>query len=269
MSQVLLNTEWAAVTTAGQSCSVWLDQQDDGASGAMDVRVIGAYSTPSADDFTKARRVFRPIDNETGLIFNCPNGMILYAKCKDGTATITVDSSVGINPIFQTSYTKDGLLTTTYADDYVTRGKGFELQRRITLTSGQTLYLEFNIALAVGKLVYSLPIRASTNIGTVFLDTYLADSSTGGTAMSVNNLNGLSSTVPLTTVKTGVTPSGTPTKLREYSIGAAKTNQSSGGGTGSAVFPKVLDNTKPLYFKFVNQETVTVTVDLGFVWYEI
>lgn len=170
----------------------------------------------------------------------------------------------------QKSFSGDAVLTTDYERDYITRGMAFEVQRRITLTSQQTLYLEFNIALAVGKIVYSLPIKATTPGGNVFLDTYYATSSTGGSVLMVpNNLNALSANVALTTVKTGVTPSGTASGLREYSIGSKATNQAAGGGPIGAGYAKVLGNSKPLYFKFVNQESSTVTVDLGFVWYEI
>ena len=109
----------------------------------------------------------------------------------------------------------------------------------------------------------------STNLGNVFVDTYNADSSTGGTLLTANNMNGLSAVTPLTTVKTGVSPTGTITALREYSVGTIKTVQSGGGGSAPQAFPKVLNNLKPLYLKLVNQETSTVTVDLGFVWFEI
>lgn len=35
------------------------------------------------------------------------------------------------------------------------------------------------------------------------------------------------------------------------------------------IFDELEPDTKPLYFKFVNQETDTVTIDFGFVWYEL
>jgi len=195
-------------------------------------------------------------------------------KLEDLDSAIVVDdvtgkSLMGVNLVSQASFSGDGILTTSYAEDYITRGMAFELQKRITLTTGQTLYLEINVALAVGKMVYALPLRMSNNLGNVFVDTYNADSSTGGTLLPVNNLNGLSAITPLTTVKTGVTPTGTPTALREYSVGTVKTVQSGGGGSASPGFPKIMNNAKPLYIKLVNQETTTVTFDLGIVWFEI
>ena len=269
MSQIALTTDWTAITSSGQSCSVWLDQQDDGASGSMDVRIIGAYSTPSSDDFTKARRVYKPADNNSDVFFNCPVGMTLYAKCKDGTATISVDSNIGVPPILQTSYSKDGILVTTYQDDYITRGNGFQFKKRISLTALQVLYFEVDISKHTG-VVYSMPLSLSTAGGLVFIDSYNADSSTGGTLMSAPlNLDGLSSTVADTTIKTGVTVSGTPTNVREYMVGTSSTKQSAGGGTMQSESPKILDNRKPLYFKVENKENTVTILDVGFVWYEL
>ena len=170
----------------------------------------------------------------------------------------------------QASFTKDAIIATTYADDYITKGNAFQVKKRIALASGQELYLEFNIALAVGKMVYSLPIKLSTGGGLVFVDTYNATSSTGGTTLATPiNLNGLSSAAAQTTVKTGVTVSGTASNVREYIVGTISTNQSSGGGSAESDTPKILDNSNPLYIKLANQESAIVYVDLGFIWYEI
>jgi len=182
----------------------------------------------------------------------------------------TGKSAMNVALLTASSFSKDAVLTTDYENDYIVRGMAFEVQRRISLSSGQTLYLEFDITKAVGKMIFSLPFKAISNGGNVFIDTYEADSSTGGTVlMTPNNLNALSSNVALTTVKTGVTPTGTATGLREYSTGSKTTNQAAGGGSAGTGFAKILDNSKPLYFKFVNQETDTVTIDFGFVWYEL
>lgn len=169
----------------------------------------------------------------------------------------------------QRSFSGDAVLTTTYQDDYITRGNGFQVKKRIALTSGQTLYLEFDISKHAG-VVYSLPIEFSTGGGLVFVDTYNADSSTGGTVLAVPiNVNGLSTKTSDTTIKTGVTVTGTPTNVREYIVGTLSTNQSSGGGPAQEGIPKILNNAKPLYFKIVNQESAAVTLNIGFTFYEL
>jgi len=167
----------------------------------------------------------------------------------------------------QTSYTEDALKMTTYADDYITRGNAFQIKRRIKLTSEQTMYLEFDITKAVGKVIYSMPLQMVTSGGLVYVDTYTADSSTGGTSLGIPiNLNGLSSNTALTTVKSGVTVSGDVTNLRQYVVG---THSSTGGGPGNVDVPKILNNAKPLYFKLVNAESDSTVLEINFVWFEI
>lgn len=169
----------------------------------------------------------------------------------------------------QLSFSKDAVLTTTYQDDYTTRGNGFQFKKRISLTSLQTLYLEIDISKHKG-VVYSLPLELSTAGGLVFVDTYSADSSTGGSTFATPlNLNGLSATTANTTVKSGVTVSGTPLNVREYIVGTASTNQSSGGGAIQNEVPKILNNAKPLYLKIENKESAATVLDIGFVWFEL
>ena len=243
MNQIDLTTEWKAITTQGQSVSVWLDQQDDGASGSMDIRIIGAYSTPSAGDFTKARRVYNPIDNQQDLYFNCPSGMILYGKCKDGTAIINVDSSIGIPPILQTSFSKDGLLTTTYADDYITRGKAFQVQRRIVAipTTGTYKVVLDLSAVDSSKMVFILPLVMSATGGPVYMKTYKITTYTGGTIFPATRLNTLASNIITAqgVVKHGITSTDVSgDDLREYELGATGNPQQvnrAGGAIGAAI----------------------------------
>ena len=46
MQYTITNADWTQISQAGESCSLWLDQQNDGASGSMDVRFIVATSKP-------------------------------------------------------------------------------------------------------------------------------------------------------------------------------------------------------------------------------
>lgn len=97
-------------------------------------------------------------------------------EVKDSTGK----SAMNVALLTMASFSKDAVLTTDYENDYIVRGMAFEVQRRISLTSGQTPYLEFDVTKAVGKLVFSLPFKAISSGGNVFIDTYGADSSTGG-----------------------------------------------------------------------------------------
>lgn len=55
MQYMTTNSDWTQISQAGESCSLWLDQQNDSAFGSMDVRFLVSTSKPIEDDFTKAR----------------------------------------------------------------------------------------------------------------------------------------------------------------------------------------------------------------------
>lgn len=177
-------------------------------------------------------------------------------------------SALNVVSVNQLSFSQDAIIATDYAQDYIVRGRAFQIRKRITIPGEETLYMEFDLTKATGP-IFTLPVLCSTAGGAVFLDTYNADSSTGGTALPVLKLNTSSDNLPKITVKSGVTVSGTPENVREYIIGTLSTNQSSGGGLISDETPKVWANDKPLYFKFMNQETGPVVLNVGFVWFEL
>ena len=174
--------------------------------------------------------------------------------------------------IAQQSYAKDAILTTDYTANYITKGNGFQIHKRVTISGNQTLYitLDATATAASGMYLYSLPVVIAPNQGNIFVDTYNVPSYTGGTVFATPiNLNELSPIASLSVAKIGITTSGTITNLREYSIGAPLTNQSSGGGAPPIGIAKILDNRKPIIVKIMNQETATVILDFNFAWFEI
>jgi hypothetical protein len=167
------------------------------------------------------------------------------------------------------SLSKNGLVCTTYADDGVVRGQCFNVRKRLTLTSGQTYYVAFDLTAHTEKTLFTLPLGLSTSGGSVFVDTYGVDSYTGGTSVTPVKMNSMSTIEPLAIIKQGVTPTGGPYSLREYIVGTLTTNQSSGSGTGLVDTPKILNPAKPIIFKLVNQESGSVVLNINFIWYEI
>jgi len=88
----LSDSAWTPISTAGQSGSAWLDEDDDGASGTMNVRVTHATSLPNVSEFTKAKRVYRPMGNTDVLSLDADTALdIFYAMCKSGAAIISAD----------------------------------------------------------------------------------------------------------------------------------------------------------------------------------
>lgn len=86
---------WTAITAAGESGTCWLDEEDDGAAGTVDVRISHSDSgVPSSGDVTKAKKVYKPMGNNDLMKISADNGSdIYYARCVStgDTATITVD----------------------------------------------------------------------------------------------------------------------------------------------------------------------------------
>jgi len=88
------STAWTAITTAGDSGTCWLDEQDDGAAGDVDVRIWHG-SAPSDSDVTKGKRVYKPRGNNDMMVIGADDASdIYYARCATpgATATISVDA---------------------------------------------------------------------------------------------------------------------------------------------------------------------------------
>ena len=86
---------WTAITAVGESGTCWLDEEDDGAAGTVDVRIFHSDGvTPSVGDLTKAKKVYKPRGNNDVIVISADNGSdIYYARCVTAgdTAIITVD----------------------------------------------------------------------------------------------------------------------------------------------------------------------------------
>jgi hypothetical protein len=93
----LTSSAWTVITTAGQSGTCWLDPDNDGAGGAVDVRLYhSATGVPALSKDTEGFPVYAPSGNREQLPFTADSGGdIYYAKCKTSgsTAIISVDAS--------------------------------------------------------------------------------------------------------------------------------------------------------------------------------
>lgn len=157
----------------------------------------------------------------------------------------------------------------SYPVDFLAKtlaGKGFQVQRRLTISGSSTLYLVLDLSQTTDKCIFGMPIVAGSTSGYAHLDTYSCDSYTAGTEYEVNALNPCRGTneAPMYEA-TGISGQY---HLREYAIGTESTNQNSGGGFVTNDETKILDSSKPLVFKFENQEDSEIEVSFGYVWYE-
>lgn len=90
----ITGSAWTPISTVGQSGTAWLDEDNDGAGGAVDVRIVHGASTPDPEETTEGKRLYRSSGNSDVMIITADNALdIYYAKCKnvDDTAILSAD----------------------------------------------------------------------------------------------------------------------------------------------------------------------------------
>jgi hypothetical protein len=94
---VITDSAWTPISSAGQSISAWLDEQDDGAKGGVNCRIYAAKTAPLAEKFTIAKRVYKPLGNLDVLQLNPDiEDDIYYARCNTGDGCILCVSPGGV-----------------------------------------------------------------------------------------------------------------------------------------------------------------------------
>ena len=91
----VVSTAWVQLTTAGQYATAWLDEDNDGAEGTVDVRIYHSDSgSPDTSKATEGKRIFKSNDNDVMILEPDNNNDIFYAICKDSgaTATLSIDA---------------------------------------------------------------------------------------------------------------------------------------------------------------------------------
>lgn len=169
------------------------------------------------------------------------------------------------------TFSKTGIVTASYSEDSVSKGYGFQIQKRITLTTEQTYYLvlDSTALIALKKRLFILPLLMLTGGGMVFVDTYAIEGYTGGTEVTPLKINGNSDLTPDCIFKKGITPTGDPlTDTREYIVGTLSTNQASGGGSIPPDIAKQFPAGSIIVVKLMNQEAATVYLDFGLIFFE-
>lgn len=86
---------WVQLTTAGQYATAWLDEDNDGAGGTVDVRIYHSDSgAPNVSKATEGKRIFKSNNNNVMILEPDNENDIYYAICKDtgATATLSIDA---------------------------------------------------------------------------------------------------------------------------------------------------------------------------------
>ena len=239
---------WTPITTAGQSGACWLDEQGDGAAGAVDVRLWHG-SVPGDAELTESKRVFKPGSNADYCFFGAVDlSDIYYARCANigDTAILSVDiDGIGVSPAklsSQASYSKDAVLITEYLPDFIVRDKVYGVGIRATFTAATPVFFTSEIPEVdqpdVNQVIL-LPITVKPTEGYVTLSIYRDTEWTGGTQVDIGSWNqDLSGdnhkTVVYQSPTTTTGAKGTEIPWLGDTYGVTSTNQSAGGGGGAS-----------------------------------
>jgi hypothetical protein len=280
LAQTSVNgTEWTELIANGACGVAWLDEDGDGAVGASDVVIVASESEPGTEPIAFAKRLRKPQGNRDALPFALETEtMKLWGRCitASAAARVTIDSQVAQDAvrIRQASYSRDALLSTSYADDFIVRGKAFQVQRRIENIPNGTAYksvIDFS-GVDEDKIIFMLPVALSSTGGPMYIQTYAITSYTGGTVLPVNKMNYLLSNESQAVVKKGVTTSDVAgTDVREYELGALGNPQqvNRAGNISGAASALIFPPGGILCLDVLNQYTEALPLIVGLVWYEI
>jgi hypothetical protein len=181
--------------------------------------------------------------------------------------------SVEIIGFPQTSKSGDAIKVTSYADDFVSRGNAFLMEKNFDIVAGATINLLFDYTTFVhderkGEIghVYVLPPNFGATTGPVSIILYRDTNYTGGTPITLYNPNTLAAKLQsATTITQGATGVTKGTLTLQYLVGGDKGQ--SGLSTGLSFF--IRDNTKRSLVEITNHSNQTVTFHYGQLLFEI
>lgn len=92
----VLGNSWVAITSPGQSGTCWLDEDNDGAGGAVDVRIVHSVSgVPDPGETTEGKRLYKPSRNDDLMIITADTALdVYYAKCANAEDTAILSADV-------------------------------------------------------------------------------------------------------------------------------------------------------------------------------
>jgi hypothetical protein len=161
----------------------------------------------------------------------------------------------------QSTNDENGILTSSYAIDYVYRGKAFSLVDVFDLTSESTNSFVWDCSGA--DYVSALPPSFSCDGGSIKVNIYIDTDYTGVNSLNVVNRNVYSNLVAKCTLKDTGTGTDKGTKIFSYLIPAGK--KEVGSLTNTLTF--VPDN-RIYLIEIENQATSEVQLGINFTWFE-
>lgn len=153
---------------------------------------------------------------------------------------------------------RNGLVTTTYADDGIVSGVGHAVAGSVDITAGTTINFLVDLSsVDADKYVFSLPVRITSGSQDVDMKVYEGTDYAGGSAVSTFNPNRNASDTKQTVITSGAT--GTVKGTQFIHRHAFASNQSSGSANSYSFL--ILDKTKNYLIELTNEGASTTTVD--------
>ena len=174
------------------------------------------------------------------------------------------------------SFSGDAVKTTSYADDSITAGNGFVVEKNINITASSSRYMlidysKYSITESwQSGRVFIFPPSMNTSLGSIIVEVYRDTTYTTGSVFSSTNPNTLAPKTESGTEWSLDPVAGSVGDLvLEYVVGVEGTNQSSGGGTAQGLSFFIRSNTDKTLVKFTNNENSDAILHYGQLFFEI
>lgn len=166
------------------------------------------------------------------------------------------------------SYSGDGIVTTSYDDDYIVRGNAFTSQLVLSLTSGMN-YVLFSGNGSASDTIFTIPPRFSADDGQVIVSFRLGSDYSGGAELAYFNRNATSPNTPKAKLALGATGTDEGTIQSQYLIGTTGGFFTSGGGQTSGDKAFIIPANAIFLVEINNQSGGTINFGYTFTWYEL
>lgn len=167
------------------------------------------------------------------------------------------------------SYSRDGSVVTTYEDDYVARGYGYESNLVLSVPDGLNYFLFTLSDVPDGYGIFVLPLKVNATAGPIVINYRVGHDYSGGTALRTINRNALSINTPSAQILQG--PTGTTLGIVNTAnlIGTTGIPTVTTGGNGGSSAPFIASNLVDFLLEVDNQNGSAVQVEYELRWYEI
>ena len=173
--------------------------------------------------------------------------------------------------VIQQSHSGDGVIATSYANDYTIQGKHFLINNIETIAKAttKTFLLDLsNIPFDAGVILD--PISIGVNGADITFNLYEGTDYTGGDAVTSFNINRSSDKTAIATMTTSPTGIDKGTLVRQHIAFSTGSGSNITAGTKVGINISILDITKNYLIELVNDDSNnSAVIEYNHSWFEI